>query len=107
MFFFVVILLIGQNAQHTFQKSISLIKAQKILHYFHLKENEYFCMALHLLLFVYIPGVSKYVGEAVKLFGGHDLRKRNTIGITPWGMIDNNLDLIGRDVSTKSVFYSF
>ncbi|XP_014327969.1 transient receptor potential cation channel subfamily M member 6-like isoform X1 [Xiphophorus maculatus] len=43
-------------------------------------------------------GVSKYVGEAVKLFGGHDLRKRNTIGITPWGMIDNNLDLIGRDV---------
>ncbi|XP_043968718.1 transient receptor potential cation channel subfamily M member 6 isoform X1 [Gambusia affinis] len=43
-------------------------------------------------------GVSKYVGEAVKLFGGHNLRKRNTIGITPWGMIDNNLDLIGRDV---------
>ncbi|KAM4746146.1 transient receptor potential cation channel subfamily M member 6 isoform 1-T1 [Anableps anableps] len=43
-------------------------------------------------------GVSKYVGEAVKLFGSHDLRKRNTIGITPWGMIDNNLDLIGRDV---------
>ncbi|KAM4578723.1 transient receptor potential cation channel subfamily M member 6 [Fundulus diaphanus] len=43
-------------------------------------------------------GVSKYVGEAVKLFGGHDLRKRNTVGITSWGMIDNNLDLIGRDV---------
>ncbi|XP_037831421.1 transient receptor potential cation channel subfamily M member 6 isoform X4 [Kryptolebias marmoratus] len=43
-------------------------------------------------------GVSKYVGEAVKIFGGHDLRKRNTIGITPWGMIDNNVDLIGRDV---------
>ncbi|MEQ2277486.1 hypothetical protein XENORESO_003476, partial [Xenotaenia resolanae] len=43
-------------------------------------------------------GVSKYVGEAVKLFGGHNLRKRNTIGITPWGMIDNNMDLIGRDV---------
>uniref|UniRef100_A0A8C6P6F4 non-specific serine/threonine protein kinase n=1 Tax=Nothobranchius furzeri TaxID=105023 RepID=A0A8C6P6F4_NOTFU len=43
-------------------------------------------------------GVSKYVGDAVKTFGGHDLRKRNTIGITPWGMIDNNMDLIGRDV---------
>uniref|UniRef100_A0A3B3BZ56 non-specific serine/threonine protein kinase n=1 Tax=Oryzias melastigma TaxID=30732 RepID=A0A3B3BZ56_ORYME len=43
-------------------------------------------------------GVSKYVGEAVKVFGGHDLRKRNTIGITPWGVIDNNMDLIGRDV---------
>ncbi|XP_013867494.1 transient receptor potential cation channel subfamily M member 6 isoform X1 [Austrofundulus limnaeus] len=43
-------------------------------------------------------GVSKHVGEAVKVFGGHNLRKRNTIGITPWGMIDNNVDLIGRDV---------
>lgn len=43
--------------------------------------------------------MSKYVGEAVKTFGGHDLRKRNTVGITPWGVIDNNTDLIGRDVS--------
>ncbi|XP_028268996.1 transient receptor potential cation channel subfamily M member 6 isoform X1 [Parambassis ranga] len=43
-------------------------------------------------------GVSKYVGEAVKTFGGHNLRKRNTVGITPWGAIENNEDLIGRDV---------
>ncbi|XP_069034204.1 transient receptor potential cation channel subfamily M member 6 isoform X1 [Embiotoca jacksoni] len=43
-------------------------------------------------------GVSKYVGEAVKTFGSHDLRKRNTVGIAPWGVIDNNVDLIGRDV---------
>uniref|UniRef100_A0A3Q1EW81 non-specific serine/threonine protein kinase n=1 Tax=Acanthochromis polyacanthus TaxID=80966 RepID=A0A3Q1EW81_9TELE len=43
-------------------------------------------------------GVSKYVGEAVKIFGGHDLRTRNTVGITPWGVIDNNTDLIGRDI---------
>ncbi|KAM6943974.1 transient receptor potential cation channel subfamily M member 6 [Lycodopsis pacificus] len=43
-------------------------------------------------------GVSKYVGEAVKTFGGHNLRKRNTVGITPWGVIDSNMDLIGRDV---------
>ncbi|XP_029294787.1 transient receptor potential cation channel subfamily M member 6 [Cottoperca gobio] len=43
-------------------------------------------------------GVSKYVGEAVKTFGGHNLRKRNAVGITPWGVIDNNMDLIGRDV---------
>ncbi|KAM4616830.1 transient receptor potential cation channel subfamily M member 6 [Polymixia lowei] len=43
-------------------------------------------------------GVSKYVGEAVKTFGSHDLRKRNTVGLTPWGVIDNNTDLIGRDV---------
>jgi len=56
------------------------------------------------LLFTYFLGVSKYVGEAVKIFGGHDLRKRNTVGITPWGVIDNNTDLIGRDVSTKIAF---
>uniref|UniRef100_A0A3Q0QXA6 TRPM SLOG domain-containing protein n=1 Tax=Amphilophus citrinellus TaxID=61819 RepID=A0A3Q0QXA6_AMPCI len=49
-------------------------------------------------------GVSKYVGDAVKTFGSHDLRKRNTVGITPWGVIDNNTDLIGRDVSTETVF---
>lgn len=44
-------------------------------------------------------GVSKYVGEAVKIFGGHDLRKRNTVGVTPWGVIENNAELIGKDVS--------
>ncbi|XP_034068678.1 transient receptor potential cation channel subfamily M member 6 isoform X4 [Gymnodraco acuticeps] len=43
-------------------------------------------------------GVSKYVGEAVKTFGGHNLRKRNTVGITPWGVIHNNSDLLGKDV---------
>lgn len=37
----------------------------------------------------------------MKTFGGHDLRKRNTVGITPWGAIDNNTDLIGRDVSAE------
>uniref|UniRef100_A0A673ZDF8 non-specific serine/threonine protein kinase n=1 Tax=Salmo trutta TaxID=8032 RepID=A0A673ZDF8_SALTR len=44
-------------------------------------------------------GVSRYVGEAVKKYGTHDLRKRNAVGVTPWGVIDNHSDLIGRDVS--------
>uniref|UniRef100_A0A8C8K7F7 non-specific serine/threonine protein kinase n=1 Tax=Oncorhynchus tshawytscha TaxID=74940 RepID=A0A8C8K7F7_ONCTS len=43
-------------------------------------------------------GVSRYVGEAVKTYGTHDLRKRNAVGFTPWGVIDNHSDLIGRDV---------
>ncbi|XP_048043490.1 transient receptor potential cation channel subfamily M member 6 isoform X2 [Megalobrama amblycephala] len=43
-------------------------------------------------------GVSKYVGDAVKIYGSHDHRKRNVVGITPWGIIENNSDLIGRDV---------
>uniref|UniRef100_A0A3P8ZDJ4 non-specific serine/threonine protein kinase n=1 Tax=Esox lucius TaxID=8010 RepID=A0A3P8ZDJ4_ESOLU len=42
-------------------------------------------------------GVSRYVGEAVKTYGTHDLRKRNAVGVTPWGIIDNQSDLIGRD----------
>ncbi|TNM90309.1 hypothetical protein fugu_004543, partial [Takifugu bimaculatus] len=45
--------------------------------------------------------VSKYVGEAVRTFGSHSLRSRNTVGITPWGVIDSNTDLIGRDVGLK------
>uniref|UniRef100_A0A672N6Z3 non-specific serine/threonine protein kinase n=1 Tax=Sinocyclocheilus grahami TaxID=75366 RepID=A0A672N6Z3_SINGR len=43
-------------------------------------------------------GVSKYVGDAVKMYGSHDHRKRNVVGIPPWGIIENNSDLIGRDV---------
>ncbi|KAI7813574.1 transient receptor potential melastatin 6, partial [Triplophysa rosa] len=43
-------------------------------------------------------GVSRYVGDAVKEYGSHDHRKRNVVGITPWGIIENNSDLIGRDM---------
>ncbi|KAF5890124.1 transient receptor potential cation channel subfamily M member 6-like isoform X1 [Clarias magur] len=42
-------------------------------------------------------GVSMYVGDAVKLYGTHERRKRTVIGITPWGLIENHTDLIGRD----------
>lgn len=44
-------------------------------------------------------GVSLYVGEAVKAYGTNGRRKRNAVGVTPWGVIDNHSDLIGRDVS--------
>uniref|UniRef100_A0A8C7I0K1 non-specific serine/threonine protein kinase n=1 Tax=Oncorhynchus kisutch TaxID=8019 RepID=A0A8C7I0K1_ONCKI len=44
-------------------------------------------------------GVSLYVGEAVKAYGTNGRRKRNAVGVTPWGVIDNHGDLIGRDVS--------
>lgn len=40
-----------------------------------------------------------YVGDAVKVYGMHERRKRSVIGITPWGLIENHSDLIGRDVS--------
>ncbi|XP_031426109.1 transient receptor potential cation channel subfamily M member 6 isoform X2 [Clupea harengus] len=43
-------------------------------------------------------GVSRYVGQAMKEYGTHDLRKRNAVGITPWGAIENHTDLIGKDV---------
>uniref|UniRef100_A0A8B9H845 TRPM SLOG domain-containing protein n=1 Tax=Astyanax mexicanus TaxID=7994 RepID=A0A8B9H845_ASTMX len=47
---------------------------------------------------VIYKGVSMYVGDAVKVYGTHERRKRNIIGITPWGLIENHSDLIGRDV---------
>ncbi|XP_070293039.1 transient receptor potential cation channel subfamily M member 7 isoform X3 [Salvelinus sp. IW2-2015] len=37
-------------------------------------------------------------GEAVKAHGTNGHRKRNAVGVTPWGVIDNHGDLIGRDV---------
>ncbi|XP_030647683.1 transient receptor potential cation channel subfamily M member 6 [Chanos chanos] len=43
-------------------------------------------------------GISRYIGEAVREYGTHDFRKRNAVGITPWGIIENHSDLIGRDV---------
>ncbi|XP_036381855.1 transient receptor potential cation channel subfamily M member 6 [Megalops cyprinoides] len=43
-------------------------------------------------------GVSRYVGDAVKLHGTHNLRKRYTVGIAPWGVIENHSDLMGKDV---------
>ncbi|KAK3514501.1 hypothetical protein QTP70_018664, partial [Hemibagrus guttatus] len=43
-------------------------------------------------------GVSMYVGDAVKVYGTHERRKRSVIGITPWGLIENHTDLLGRDV---------
>lgn len=44
-------------------------------------------------------GVSMYVGDALKVYGTHERRKRSVIGITPWGLIENHTDLIGQDVS--------
>lgn len=58
---------------------------------------KWWCIFLYFISF--FPGVSRYVGDAVKQYGSHDHRKRNVVGITPWGIIENNSDLIGRDVS--------
>ncbi|KAJ8401541.1 hypothetical protein AAFF_G00378580 [Aldrovandia affinis] len=43
-------------------------------------------------------GVSRYVGDAVKLHGTHDVRKRYSVGIAPLGVIENQNDLMGKDV---------
>lgn len=51
-----------------------------------------------ILSFLYL-GVSMYVGDAVKAYGTYERRRRTVIGITPWGLIENHTDLIGRDVS--------
>uniref|UniRef100_A0A3B4D3K2 non-specific serine/threonine protein kinase n=1 Tax=Pygocentrus nattereri TaxID=42514 RepID=A0A3B4D3K2_PYGNA len=43
-------------------------------------------------------GVAKHVGDALKEHSSRSARKICTIGIAPWGVIENRNDLIGRDV---------
>uniref|UniRef100_A0AAY4EKZ3 non-specific serine/threonine protein kinase n=1 Tax=Denticeps clupeoides TaxID=299321 RepID=A0AAY4EKZ3_9TELE len=43
-------------------------------------------------------GVAKHVGDALKEHSSRSSRKICTIGIAPWGVIENRNDLIGRDV---------
>nr|XP_020864229.1 transient receptor potential cation channel subfamily M member 6 isoform X3 [Phascolarctos cinereus] len=43
-------------------------------------------------------GVSKHVGAALKAHSSQCLRKIWTVGIPPWGIIENQRDLIGKDV---------
>ncbi|XP_051876603.1 transient receptor potential cation channel subfamily M member 6-like [Pristis pectinata] len=43
-------------------------------------------------------GTARHVGDAVRDHTSPYLRKICIIGITPWGVIENNRDLIGKDV---------
>ncbi|XP_041420213.1 transient receptor potential cation channel subfamily M member 6 isoform X2 [Xenopus laevis] len=43
-------------------------------------------------------GASKHVGDALKAHASQHLRKICAIGIPPWGVIENQQDLIGKDV---------
>ncbi|NWT04513.1 TRPM6 protein, partial [Mionectes macconnelli] len=43
-------------------------------------------------------GVSRHVGDALKGRASPYLRKICAIGIPPWGVIENQRDLIGKDV---------
>ncbi|KAH0628259.1 hypothetical protein JD844_009165 [Phrynosoma platyrhinos] len=47
---------------------------------------------------LFSKGVSKYVGDALKVHASQYLRKICTVGIPPWGIIENQRDLIGKDV---------
>ncbi|KAM5194380.1 transient receptor potential cation channel subfamily M member 6 isoform 2-T2 [Mantella aurantiaca] len=42
-------------------------------------------------------GISKHVGDALKAHASQHLRKICAIGIPPWGVIENQKDLIGKD----------
>ncbi|XP_062998552.1 transient receptor potential cation channel subfamily M member 7 isoform X2 [Elgaria multicarinata webbii] len=43
-------------------------------------------------------GVAKHVGDALKEHASRSSRKICTIGIAPWGVIENRNDLVGRDI---------
>ncbi|XP_017274222.1 transient receptor potential cation channel subfamily M member 7 isoform X1 [Kryptolebias marmoratus] len=44
-------------------------------------------------------GVAKHVGDALKEHCSRSSKKIYTIGIAPWGVIENRNDLIGRDIT--------
>lgn len=44
-------------------------------------------------------GVIRHVGDALKDHASKSRGKICTIGIAPWGIVENQEDLIGRDVS--------
>lgn len=48
--------------------------------------------------YFFFLGVVKHVGDALKEHISRSSRKICTIGIAPWGVIENRNDLIGRDV---------
>ncbi|XP_060119491.1 transient receptor potential cation channel subfamily M member 6-like [Heteronotia binoei] len=43
-------------------------------------------------------GISKHVGDALKVHASQHLRKIWAVGIPPWGIIENQKDLIGKNV---------
>lgn len=48
---------------------------------------------------VSFPGVIRHVGDALKDHASKSRGKICTIGIAPWGIVENQEDLIGKDVS--------
>ena len=53
------------------------------------------------LLFAYIAmhvGVIRHVGDALKDHASKSRGKICTIGIAPWGIVENQEDLVGKDV---------
>lgn len=45
------------------------------------------------------PGVIRHVGDALKDHASKSRGKICTIGIAPWGIVENQEDLVGKDVS--------
>lgn len=49
---------------------------------------------------LYISGVIRHVGDALKDHSSKSRGKVCAIGIAPWGILENKEDLIGKDVRT-------
>lgn len=57
-------------------------------------------MSLYFAL--YILGVIRHVGDALKDHSSKSRGKVCAIGIAPWGILENKEDLIGKDVRTAA-----
>lgn len=47
-------------------------------------------------------GVIRHVGDALKDHASKSRGKICTIGIAPWGIVENQEDLVGKDVSDEA-----
>lgn len=46
---------------------------------------------------IYFPGVTRHVGDGLLLERSQRTGRVNTLGIAPWGIVENNQDLIGHN----------
>lgn len=63
---------------------------------FCIKNNVFFCSSVKMKSFC-PKGVTKHVGDALLLERSQRTGRVNTLGIAPWGIVENNHELIGHN----------
>lgn len=88
---------------HLFEYLQLAIEYYDLSRYFTCSQHSLHSLVLLIFFTFYLvcpsEGVAKHVGDAFKEHCSRSSKKICTIGVAPWGVIENRNDLIGRDVS--------